>query len=148
MLSWWLSEYGYGTSTTTKARVCFGSFAGSVVTWRRAQMVLLSVQGMPVDKIAEVTFTSADRIRGVIHNFNADGFDSAREPWRRRRATYNRSHGVRHLFAAYDLGKDRLYGHIKKTKNRSKFLEFCRYLRSLHPSTSASRSFVTITRRT
>ncbi|GGP14597.1 hypothetical protein GCM10012278_71040 [Nonomuraea glycinis] len=49
---------------------------GSVVTWRRAQMVLISVQGMPVAKIAEVTFTSADRIRDVIHNFNADGFDS------------------------------------------------------------------------
>ena len=31
---------------------------------------------MPVLKIAEVTFTSADRVRDVIHNFNADGFDS------------------------------------------------------------------------
>jgi transposase len=49
---------------------------GSVVTWRRAQMVLLSAQSMPVAKIAEVTFTSADRVRDVIHNFNADGFDS------------------------------------------------------------------------
>ncbi|WSB38398.1 helix-turn-helix domain-containing protein [Streptomyces scopuliridis] len=49
---------------------------GSVVTWRRAQMVLLSAQGMPVAKIAEVTFTSDDRVRDVIHNFNADGFDS------------------------------------------------------------------------
>ena len=49
---------------------------GSVVTWRRAQMVLLSAQGMPVAKIAEVTFTSPDRVRDVIHNFNADGFDS------------------------------------------------------------------------
>ncbi len=39
-------------------------------------MVLLSAQGMPVAKNAEVTFTSADRIRDVIHNFNADGFDS------------------------------------------------------------------------
>ncbi|UKY54673.1 hypothetical protein KI385_41695 [Streptomyces inhibens] len=28
------------------------------------------------------------------------------------------------MFAAYDLGKYRLYGHIKKTKNRSKFREF------------------------
>ncbi|MGW2524195.1 IS630 family transposase [Streptomyces sp. NPDC001617] len=252
---------------------------GSVVTWRRAQMVLLSAQGMPVAKIAEVTFTSADRVRDVIHNFNADGFDSLypkyaggrprtftlperreikkiakskpaehglpfstwslakladflvaegvvdgisheglrvllreegvsfqriktwktshdpdyaakkarvehlcaiaddevipedgepevvfcldefgplnlqphpgrqwaerggrhkdpdREPRRRRRATYNRPHGVRHLFAAYDLAKDKLYGHIKKTKNRSKFLEFCRYLRALYPPT-------------
>ncbi|GAA5041425.1 hypothetical protein GCM10023336_01540 [Streptomyces similanensis] len=33
---------------------------------------------------------------------------------------------------AYDLGKDQLYEHIKKTKNRNTFLEFCRYLRSLH----------------
>ncbi|ANZ15366.1 helix-turn-helix domain-containing protein [Streptomyces noursei] len=47
-----------------------------MVTWRRAQMVLLSAQGMPVAKIAEVTFTSADRVRDVIHDFNADGFDS------------------------------------------------------------------------
>ena len=49
---------------------------GSVVTWRRAQMVLLSAQGMHVAKIAEVTFTSADRVRDVIHNFNADGFEA------------------------------------------------------------------------
>ena len=59
--------------------------------------------------------------------------DPDREPRPRRRATYARPHGVRHLFAAYDLAKDKLYGHIKKTKNRVKFLEFCRYLRSLYP---------------
>ena len=51
---------------------------GSVVTWRRAQMVLLSAQGMDVTAIAEVTFTSPDRVRDVIHNFSADGFDSLR----------------------------------------------------------------------
>lgn len=56
-----------------------------------------------------------------------------REPRPRRRATYTRPHGVRHLFAAYDLGKDELYSHIKPKKNRTKFLEFGRYLRSLHP---------------
>jgi transposase len=49
---------------------------GSVVTWRRAQMVLLSTQGMPAAKIAEVSFTSDDRVRDVIHNFNTDGFGS------------------------------------------------------------------------
>ncbi len=49
---------------------------GSVVTWRRAQMVLLSAQGMDPTAIAEVTFTSPDRVRDVLHNFNADGFDS------------------------------------------------------------------------
>ncbi|GIH16052.1 hypothetical protein [Rugosimonospora africana] len=26
------------------------------------------------------------------------------------------------------MGKDKLYGHVKETRNRSKFLEFCRYL--------------------
>ncbi|WSU55598.1 helix-turn-helix domain-containing protein [Streptomyces sp. NBC_01092] len=49
---------------------------GSVVTWRRAQMVLLSAQSMDVNKIAEVTLTSPDRVRDVIHNFNADGFEA------------------------------------------------------------------------
>jgi len=52
--------------------------SGSVVTWRRAQMVLLSAQGMDVPQIAKVTFTSPDRVRDVVHNFNADGFDSLR----------------------------------------------------------------------
>src|SRR5215217_4290487 len=50
--------------------------SGSVVTGRIAQMVLLSAQGMDVPMIAKVTFTSPDRVRDVIHNFNADGFDS------------------------------------------------------------------------
>jgi transposase len=52
--------------------------SGSVVTWRRAQMVLLSAQGRDVPMIATVTFTSPDRVRDVIHNFNAHGFDSLR----------------------------------------------------------------------
>ncbi len=42
--------------------------AGSVVTWRRAQMVLLSAQGMDVAAIAKVAFTSQDRVRDVIRN--------------------------------------------------------------------------------
>jgi transposase len=50
--------------------------SGSVVTWRRAQMVLLSAQGTDVPAIAEVAFTSEDRVRDVIRNFNADGFSS------------------------------------------------------------------------
>ncbi|HEY5990169.1 MAG TPA: IS630 family transposase [Streptosporangiaceae bacterium] len=251
--------------------------SGSVVTWRRAQMVLLSAQGMDVAQIAKVAFTSEDRVRAVLHNFNDDGFESlypkysgGRPPtfrlpqrreikkialarpedhdlpfstwslakladflvaegvvddisheglrallreegvsfqaiktfkvsndpdfeakknrvlelydsadgkakpqrgdprvvfcmdefgplnlqphpgkqWapvaagkgdpgsprrRRRRATFTRPHGVRHLLAAYDLGRDRLYGHIKSRKGRVEFLAFCRYLRSLYP---------------
>jgi transposase len=250
---------------------------GSVVTWRRAQMVLLSAQGMDVPAIARVAFTSDDRVRDVIRNFNADGFGSlypryrggrapkftlpqrreikkiaksrpadhelpfsawslsklaeflvaegvvddisheglrvllreegisfqrlktwkasrdphyaakkarvehlyaiadrevipgagepevifcmdefgplnlqprpgrhwaavsgkskepGREPRHRIRATYTRTQGVRHLLAAYDLHEDKLYGHIKPRKTRTRFLEFCRYLRSLYP---------------
>src|ERR1700747_1797866 len=54
---------------------CAGG-SGLVVTWRRAQMVLLSAQGMDVTAIAKVAFTSEDRVRDVIRNFNADGFGS------------------------------------------------------------------------
>ena len=50
--------------------------SGMVVTWRRAQMVLLPAQGMDVPAIAKVAFTSEDRVRDVIRNFNADGFGS------------------------------------------------------------------------
>ena len=254
--------------------------SGSVVTWRRAQMILLSVQSMDVAQIAKVTFTSPDRVREVINNFNEDGFESlypkyagGRPPtfslaqraqikkmalsrpvdhglpfstwslsklaeflvaegvvddisheglrqvlkaeevsfqviktfksssdphyevkknrvlelydiaegraepgvgdpsvvfsmdefgplnllpregkqWapvvrrskkgsqdsprrRRRRATYTRTKGVRHLLAALDMNRDWIYGHVKTNKKRTTFLEFCRYLRSLYPS--------------
>jgi transposase len=251
--------------------------SGSVVRWRRAQIVLWSAQAMDVPAIAKIAFTSEDRVREVIHNFNADGFDSlapkyaggrpakftlperqaikkvalsrpqdhglpfstwslsklaefvvaegvvddisheglrnllreegvsfqviktwkqsndpdfeakknrilelyaiadgtaepedgdpsvvicfdefgplnlqphpgkqwapvgsgrgsAEEPRRRRRrATYTRPHGVRHLMAGYDLSTDRLYGHVTTKKGRTEFLRFLRYLRSLHP---------------
>jgi transposase len=251
--------------------------SGSVVTWRRAQMVLLSAQHMDVPAIAKVAFTSEDRVRDVIRNFNADGFSSlypkykggrppkfglvqrreikkiakakpaeydlpfstwslskladflvaegvvddisheglrvllreegvtfqrlktwktskdpryqqkkarveqlyaiadretpsgdgdpevvfcvdefgplnlqprpgrqwaavsgkgkepGREPRPRMRATYHRTEGVRHLLAAYELGEDKLFGHVKPRKTRTRFLEFCRYLRSLYP---------------
>ena len=251
--------------------------SGSVVRWRRAQIVLWSAQAMDVPAIAKIAFTSEDRVREVIHNFNADGFESlnpkyaggrpakftlperqqikkialsrpqdhrlpfstwslsklaeflvaegvvddisheglrsllreegvsfqviktfkqSNDPdfevkknrilelyaiadgkaqpgkddptvvicmdefgplnlqphpghqWapvaagqgdvdaprrRRRRATYTRPHGVRHLMAGYDLSTDRLYGHVVTHKGRTQFLAFVKYLRSLHP---------------
>jgi transposase len=251
--------------------------SGSVVRWRRAQIVLWSAQAMDVPAIARIAFTSEDRVREVIHNFNADGFDSlapkyaggrpakftlperreikkialshptdhdlpfstwslsklaeflvaegvvddisheglrvllreegvsfqviktwkqSNDPhfeakknrilelyaiadgtakpgrgdptvvlcmdefgplnlqphpgkqWaavaagrgdtnaprrRRRRATYTRPHGVRHLMAGYDLSTDRLYGHVTTRKSRTEFLAFVRYLRALYP---------------
>jgi hypothetical protein len=54
--------------------------SGSVVTWRRAQIVLLAAQRMPPARIAEVVFSDPDRVREVIHNFNRDGFDALRVP--------------------------------------------------------------------
>jgi hypothetical protein len=56
-------------------------------------------------------------------------------PIPRRRATYRRPHGVRHLFAADDLSRDKLYGHIRRRKRRGEFLSFLRYLRRLYPPT-------------
>src|SRR5439155_3202606 len=50
--------------------------SGSVVRWRRAQIVLWSAQRMDVPAIAKIAFTSEDRVRQVIHNFNEDGFES------------------------------------------------------------------------
>src|SRR3954451_7476787 len=234
---------------------------GSVVTWRRAQIVLLAAQGMSPTRISEVVFTDPDTVRELIHNFNGDGFDAlypryrggrpqtftlpqrqqiqkialsvptdlgqpfatwslskladylvaegvvtdisheglrkllreegvrfqAVRTWKRSndpdfepkrdrivelyalaeagravvicldefgplnlqpqpggrgwapraqpkriRPTYTRPHGVRHLIAAYDVGADRLYGHIKARKGRVEFLAFCRYIRSLY----------------
>jgi len=61
------------------------------------------------------------------------GKQPGRAPRPRLRATYTRTAGVRHLLAAYELGEDKLFGHIKPRKTRARFLEFCRYLRSLYP---------------
>lgn len=52
---------------------------------------------------------------------------------RRNRATYSRTEGAWHLLAALEMNADHLYGHLETTTNRTKFLEFCRYLRSLYP---------------
>jgi hypothetical protein len=49
-----------------------------VVTWRRAQMVLLSAQGLDMARIAEVTFTSIwrnchpddRRLRAIVDRAN------------------------------------------------------------------------------
>ena len=60
--------------------------------------------------------------------------EPGRPPRPRMRATSTRTAVVRHLLAAYELGEDKLYGHVKPRKTRARFLEFCRYLRSLYPA--------------
>jgi hypothetical protein len=156
------------------------------MTWRRAQMVLPSAQGMPVAKIAEVTFTfqrikawktsrdpdhAAWKARAEHQYATVDGEvtpddgesyvffcldEFARStsgltrdgPAGRTRRTAQGSRAgnpappagdlhppvrVRYLFAAYDLGKDKPYGHIKPKKKRTRFLEFCRYPHGFYP---------------
>jgi transposase len=44
--------------------------------------------------------------------------EPGREPRPRMRAACTRTEGVRHLFAACELGEDKLYGHIKPRKTR------------------------------
>ena len=50
--------------------------SGSVVRWRRAQIVSWSAQAMDVPAIARIAFTSQDRVREVIYNFNSNSFES------------------------------------------------------------------------
>ena len=48
---------------------------------------------------------------------------------KRYRATYRRPHGVRHLIAAYDVGKGELRGHFKRRKRSIEFLSFLKSVR-------------------
>jgi len=64
---------------------------------------------------------------------SGEGKEPGRKPRPRLRATYTRTERVRHLFGAYELGEDKLFGHIKPRKTRGRCLEFCRYLRTLYP---------------
>lgn len=47
----------------------------------------------------------------------------------RHRATYNRRGGVRHMFGAYDMKTDRLFGIFAQEKNWVEFLRFLQWLR-------------------
>jgi transposase len=51
----------------------------------------------------------------------------------RVRATYNRTKGVRHFLAFYDLETDRLYGRFTERKTATDFLSFLRWVRSRYP---------------
>jgi len=64
------------------------------------------------------------------------------------RAAYTRTKGIRHLSAACELGQDKLFGHIKPSRNRARFLQFCRYLRSPARRRYRSRSSAATSART
>lgn len=44
-------------------------------------------------------------------------------------ATYTRPHGIRHLFAGYDLGTDTLFGVVRHRKRSKEFLSFLKIIR-------------------
>jgi transposase len=52
----------------------------------------------------------------------------------RRRATYTRTAGVRHMFAALDLASGQLFYRFWDRKRWTEFLDFCRQLRRRFPS--------------
>jgi hypothetical protein len=74
---------------------------GSVVTWRRAQMVLLSAQGMDAAAIAKVAFTSEDRVRDVIRNLGIQHAPT------RQRAPGRRVHRRARAYVAHSRPLDR-----------------------------------------
>jgi transposase len=84
--------------------------SGSVVTWRRAQIVLLAAQQMPPARIAGVVFSDADTVREVIHNFNRDGFEALYPRYRGGRPrsfTLPQRHEIKRIALAIptDLGQ-------------------------------------------
>ena len=84
---------------------------GSVVTWRRAQMVLLSAQGMDVPGIAKVAFTSEDRVRDVIGNFNTDGFSSLYPKYKGGRPPKFTLHISQAVFVDWDINRSLMTVH-------------------------------------
>jgi transposase len=58
---------------------------------------------------------------------------SGHKPTERLRATYRRTGGVRHFFAAYDLETGRLFGRFESRKTWREFLSFLRYVRRTYP---------------
>ncbi len=104
--------------------------SGSVVTWRRAQMCCCPRRAWPCPRSPRWRSPAGRQWAAV----SGENQEPGRAPRPRMRATYTRTAGIRHLFAACELGEDKLFGHIKPRKTRARFLEFCRYLRSLYPA--------------
>jgi hypothetical protein len=60
--------------------------SGSVLTWRRAQVLVLAAQRMPPARIAELVFSDPDTVRELLPNFNREGFDALYPRYRGGRA--------------------------------------------------------------
>jgi hypothetical protein len=74
--------------------------------------------------------------------------EPGRAPRPRMRATCTRTAGVRHLLAAYELGEDKLFGHIKPRKTRAGSWSSAATCARSTPHRSGSRSSATTSART
>jgi len=57
-----------------------------------------------------------------------------KRPVKRVRATYQRTQGIRHFLAFYDLETDRLYGRFTSRKTHVEFLSFLKWVRRRYPA--------------
>ena len=91
----------------------------------KAARVLGLYRQQPADGVV-VSFDEMGPIGLIPHH--GSGW-APRKRCERLRATYNRRHGVRYLFAAYDVHADRLHGRLRTHKNAGEVLAFYRQIR-------------------
>ena len=95
----------------------------------KAQRVLGLYRAKPDDGVV-VSFDEMGPI-GLIPHHGSGWAEQKR--CERLRATYNRRHGVRYLFGAYDVHSDRLHGRLRAHKNAGEVLSFYRQIRMRYP---------------
>jgi transposase len=91
----------------------------------KAERVLSLYRAKPEDGVV-VCFDEMGPIQLIPHH--GSSWAPQRLP-ARLRATYQRPHGVRYLFAAYDVHADRLHGRLREHKNAGEVLAFFRQIR-------------------
>src|SRR3954454_15014609 len=91
----------------------------------KAERVLGLYRAKPEDGVV-VCFDEMGPI-GLIPHHGAGW--AAQRRCERLRATYNRRHGVRYLFGAYDVHSDRLHGRLRAHKNAAEVLAFYKQIR-------------------
>jgi transposase len=95
----------------------------------KAERVLGLYRAKPEDGVV-VCFDEMGPIQLIPHH--GSGW-AVRKRAGRLRATYKRPHGVRYLFAAYDVHSDRLHGRLREHKNAGEVLAFFKQIRMRYP---------------
>lgn len=95
----------------------------------KAGRVLSLYRAKPEDRVV-VCFDEMGPIQLIPHH--GTGWAARKRPGRLR-AAYKRPHGVRYLFAAYDVHADRLHGRLREHKNAGEVLAFFKQIRMRYP---------------